>query len=531
MTSAMPRTEAERRESDELHDRIVQTALDGFVRADLAGRIREVNDAYCRMTGYSEQELLQLRISDLELSDSEQDVGERIQRLMKVGGDRFHSRHRRKDGTSLDVEVSVTYLESEGGCLVAFVRDTTRHLQVEQALLEGETQFRNLSENLADGMVYQIDSGPGGTERRFTYVSPAVERMHGLTVKQVMDDPMSLYGQVEEGAAREVLAAEAEAFRTLTRLDIDVPVLLPWGERRWRRFVSSPRRIPGGSLIWDGIETDITERVQADKEQEKLHDQLTQARKLESLGRLAGGIAHDFNNMLNVILCHAEMLREGLSISHPLRPDIDAIVQAANHSADLTQQLLAFARRQPVVPRVLNPNDEVEKIAGVLRRITGPNIALSWIPSTPIWQVKMDAGQLGQILFNLCANARDAVDQVPDSACAKVRQAGVCSGTVVVETANVVVDSALCAGLSDATPGEFVRLSVTDNGCGMDPETLARVFEPFFTTKAVGRGVGLGLATTYGIVRQNGGFVDVWSEPGKGTSFKIYLPRCLERPA
>ena len=254
----------------------------------------------------------------------------------------------------------------------------------------------------------------------------------------------------------------------------------------------------------------ISDLKRAAEEKERLEGQLLQARKMESIGRLAGGVAHDFNNMLGVILGHAELALEGPLPDQALRDGLQEIRKAAERSADLTRQLLAFARKQTAVPKVLDLNETVEGMLKMLRRLIGEHIELDWRPGRDLGPVRVDPSQIDQILVNLCVNARDAIGE---------------SGKVSLATASAVLDEAACAGHEGVLPGEYVRLSVGDSGCGMDAQTLAQIFEPFFTTKPMGQGTGLGLATVYGIVKQNQGLIHVDSEPGQGTLFQIYLPR------
>ena len=252
---------------------------------------------------------------------------------------------------------------------------------------------------------------------------------------------------------------------------------------------------------------DLTERKQ-------LETQLIQAQKMESVGRLAGGVAHDFNNMLSVIIGNTEMAMEGSQ--DPLTPftsTLQDILNAGTRSADLTRQLLAFARKQTVSPKVLDLNDTVSGMLKMLRRLIGEDIDLGWHPGHNLWKVKIDPSQVDQILANLTVNARDAIEK---------------TGRITIETSNTICDEAYCADRPECIPGDYVVLAVSDNGCGMDKETLANIFEPFFTTKKEGQGTGLGLATVYGIVKQNNGFINVYSEPGQGTTFRIYLPRYMD---
>lgn len=261
-----------------------------------------------------------------------------------------------------------------------------------------------------------------------------------------------------------------------------------------------------------GTHSDITERKQAEEERERLQAQLVQAQKMESVGRLAGGVAHDFNNMLSVILGQTEMALDHVAPDQPLHADLKEIQKAAQRSADLTRQLLAFARRQTICPKVLDLNETVTGMLKMLRRLIGENIELVWMPGPQLWDVKMDPSQIDQILANLCVNARDAVKSV---------------GKVVISTRNTSFDTVFCDTHPGYVPGDYVMLSVSDSGCGMDQLTIDHLFEPFFTTKGVGEGTGLGLATVYGAVKQNNGMISVYSEEGVGSTFEIYLPRHL----
>ncbi|MCC5849230.1 MAG: response regulator [Verrucomicrobia bacterium] len=255
----------------------------------------------------------------------------------------------------------------------------------------------------------------------------------------------------------------------------------------------------------------VTGRKLVEAEKEKLQSQLLQAQKMESVGRLAGGVAHDFNNMLTGIMGYAELCRHDIDDGHPAHEWLDGILHESRRSADLTRQLLAFARKQTIAPQVLNFNDGVGNMLKMLRRLIGEGIDLIWQPGANLGAVKIDPGQIDQILANLCVNARDAI--------------GGRSGKLILRTENILIDEIYCAKHIEASPGAYVMLEVSDNGCGMDKETALHIFEPFFTTKDVGVGTGLGLATVYGIVKQNAGFINVYSEPNKGTTFRIHLPR------
>ncbi|MCP5515354.1 MAG: PocR ligand-binding domain-containing protein [Spirochaetales bacterium] len=251
-------------------------------------------------------------------------------------------------------------------------------------------------------------------------------------------------------------------------------------------------------------------------EKEKLQAMLIQSQKMESVGRLAGGVAHDFNNMLSVILGHSELMLEQIDSSHVFYMNLKEIKQAAERSAALTRQLLAFARKQSIVPKILNLNKTVEGMLSIMQRLIGENIKLSLIPGENLWNVKADISQINQVLTNLCVNSRDAING---------------SGEITIETSNTILDSAFTAVHPGFSEGEYVKLAVSDNGCGINTKNLQNLFEPFYTTKESGKGTGLGLATVYGIVKQNNGFIDVSSKPGTGSTFTIFLPRAFGKNA
>ncbi|MBF0467266.1 MAG: response regulator [Desulfamplus sp.] len=258
------------------------------------------------------------------------------------------------------------------------------------------------------------------------------------------------------------------------------------------------------------LKNEIAENERAAREKEKLQIQLNQSQKMESVGRLAGGVAHDFNNMLGVILGHTELVLMDIKPEEPLFDRIQEIRKAAERSSDLTRQLLAFARKQTVEPKVLDLNETVEGMLNMLRRLIGEDINLKWIPGPEPWRVRVDPSQIDHILANLCVNARDAITG---------------SGNIIIETTRSVLDETFLAAHAGFIKGDYMQLSVSDDGCGMDKSTMGKLFEPFFTTKELGKGTGLGLATVYGIVEQNNGIIKTYSEPGKGTTFRIYFPR------
>jgi PAS domain S-box-containing protein len=295
---------------------------------------------------------------------------------------------------------------------------------------------------------------------------------------------------------------EGEAFA-------EAPLLTKSGEHIPYLFTGRLTVLDGRQYLL-GVGVDITDRKRVAEEKDSLQSQLLQAQKMESVARLAGGVAHDFNNMLGVILGHVELAMMQGDPRDQVNAHLEEIHKAAKRSADLTRQLLAFARRQTVTPKVLDLNDCVTGMLKMIQRLIGEDIDLVWMPGTDIWRVKIDPAQIDQILANLCVNARDAI-------------AGV--GKVTIETQNITFDEAYCAVHKGFGCGAYVMLAVSDDGSGMSKNVIDHLFEPFFTTKEVGKGTGLGLATVYGIVKQNEGFINVYSEPTEGTTFKAYLPR------
>ena len=255
---------------------------------------------------------------------------------------------------------------------------------------------------------------------------------------------------------------------------------------------------------------DITERKKAEKEKEIINAKLNQSSKLEAIGRIAGGVAHDFNNMLSVILSYSEMGLLKSNRADQFHEYFEEIGKAAHKSAEITDQLLNFAREKPISPKILNINESVKDMKKMLSKVVGKNIELNCELSSNLWPVKIDPSQMSQILTNLCVNARDAIED---------------KGEIYIKTSNVTLDKQYCVSAGDCYPGEYAVLSVRDNGMGISKETQEKIFEPFFTTKKEGHGTGIGLATLYGIVKQNGGFINVQSELGFGATFEVYLPR------
>jgi PAS domain S-box-containing protein len=373
----------------------------------------------------------------------------------------------------------------------------------EAALRDSERELNVILNATADGL---LAVGVGGnvlrTNKRFA-------EMWGIpqALLDSRDDDKLLRHVLGQLADPEEFLAKVKALYDSTEEANDI-VRFPDG-RVFERYTAPI--LEGGNpvgRIWSFRDVSTRERAVAAKA--ALEDRLRHAERLESVGRLAGGIAHDFNNMLAVILGLADLAVLKVDRADPLHADLAEIRKAASRSADLTRQLLAYARRETIMPQVLDLNDAVEHLLSMLKRLIGEDITVKWEPGSALWPVSMDPSQLGNILTNLCVNARHAIADV---------------GTIALATANCTIDEAFCAEHADAAPGEYVRLTISDTGCGMDEATLKLVFEPFFTTKGVGEGTGLGLSSVYGAVRQNDGFLTVRSVVNTGTTFDIYLPR------
>jgi PAS domain S-box-containing protein len=386
-------------------------------------------------------------------------------------------------------------------------RAITERKKAEAALRVSEERFRMAMEATRDGLWdWDIASDT-------VYYSPGYWSMLGYDPETRQPTAASWKEMIHPEDQEGVLAANMDCIENRCEtFQVEYRMQTREGSWKWiqRRGKVVARGKDGRALRMIGTHIDITERKHTEEEQETLKAQLLQAQKMESIARLAGGIAHDFNNMLMVIMGHADLALMRMSPDDPSSHRFQAIREIVERSADLTRQLLAFARKQPIAPKLLDLNSTIENMLAMLRRLIGEDITLTWLPGRGVWAVMADPSQIDQILANLCVNARDAIDG---------------GGTIIVETNNCSFDATYCATHPGFVPGDYVRISVADNGCGMDQATLSKIFEPFFTTKGIGKGTGLGLATIYGIVRQNNGFVDVFSKPGQGTVFTVYLPK------
>jgi PAS domain S-box-containing protein len=389
----------------------------------------------------------------------------------------------------------------------AIYRDITERMQAQDALRESGIRYQMLFESAHDAIFMM-------SEERFIECNPPALLMFDCRKEDIIGQtpirfspPLQPDGSSSREKAMEhirlAFSGTSDPFEwrhmRLNGTEFDAEVTLNRVD------------LVGGPFLQVTVR-DVSDRKRSEEEKRRLEAQLVQAQKMESIGRLAGGVAHDFNNMLSAILGHVELAMDKCRPPEPIFHDLKVIEKAAHRSAALTQQLLAFARKQTVAPKILDLNDVVAGMLTMLQRLIGEDIDFAWMPGAGLWQIKIDPSQVDQVLANLCVNARDAIDGI---------------GKITIETENVVLDEAYCGVHPEFTCGQFVMLAVSDNGHGMDRETLDQIFEPFFTTKERGKGTGLGLATVYGILKQNDGFINVYSEPGHGSTFKLYLPRFL----
>ena len=462
--------------------------------------LSKVNDRLCKMTGYDESEMIGQSARMLYPSDKEFElVGlEKYAQMADHATGTVETRWQKKDGTIMDVLLSSTPVDlqdqSKGVTFTAL--DITDRKQAENELNHAHEKLLTILDSI-DSTVYVADMDT--CEILF------------MNKRMINDFGGDKTGDICYSAFRN----NSEPCECCTNDQLIDKDGNPAGVHIWegknpvtgKYYINYDRAIEwtDARLVRMQIAADITDL-------KKMESQLIQARKMEAVGRLAGGVAHDFNNMLSVILGKTEMALEDIDPNQTLYADLEEIRTAAQRSADVTRQLLAFARKQTIAPKVINLNSTIESILKMLRRLIGENIDLIWLPNEEIWPVRIDPSQLAQILENLSVNARDAIADV---------------GKLIIETGKTTFDEAYCADHSGFVPGDFVQLTVSDNGCGINQETLQNVFEPFYTTKDVGKGTGLGLATVYGIVKQNDGFINAYSEPDQGTIFRIYLPRYL----
>jgi len=491
------RADAAMQASEARYRRLFETAKDGILILDAStGRIIDANPFMTVLTGFTRDEFVGKRLWEIGTATDAAASRLSFEALQARDYVRYDDLPlATRSGGTVDVEfISNCYLVDGQEVIQCNIRDITARKRAEATLRLRESAIDAVSQGI-------LITEPDG-DHRIVYASPGFARMTGYASADVIGKNCRfLQSRATDRAALATLREAIEEERACT---VELLNFRQDGTAFWNNVAVSPIREADGRLTgFVGVQSDVTQR-------RRLEAQFLQAQKMEAVGRLAGGVAHDFNNVLCVILSYADLVSEDLKPEDPLRADVGAITVAAKRAAELTRQLLTFSRQQVVDTRVLNLNAVLDEMEPMLNRLLGADIELTILSGLAPWSVRADAGQIEQVVMNLAVNARDAMPL---------------GGQLTVETSNVEFDAEYARVHHEVEPGAYVLLAVSDTGVGMSGAVMARVFEPFFTTKEQGKGTGLGLATVFGIVKQSGGHVFVYSEPGHGTTFKIYLPR------
>jgi len=500
--SEREQSEALLRQSEEKYASMVHSSPDAITLRSLPDRrYLEVNEGFTRLTGYTTEEVLGKTPADLNLwvePEPHRTTLEKVETEGQVQGEEF--RFRTKSGEIRYGRVSAVRVMINGKqYMLSVTHDITDSKRVEEELQKSESQFRSLVHDAPYG-IYRV-----ALDGRLLQVNPALVRMLGYESEE----------ELTRGSVEKDIYRNPETRQRLVRdhwqkqdfREVEAEYRRKDGNIIIVRMTGHPVREKDHSLAYiEVFAEDITERRSLEK-------QLLQSQKMEAIGRLAGGIAHDFNNLLGVILGHSDILDQQIGGNDRLRKSVEATRNAAERAAALTMQLLTFSRKQVIEPTVIDLNASVMEIEKMLHRVIGEDIELSIRLQPDLGRVKADPGQLSQVLLNLAVNSRDAMPS---------------GGKLVIETANADLDDTYGRQHLGARPGPHVMLAVSDTGTGMDSETLSHIFEPFFTTKETGKGTGLGLSMVYGIIKQSNGYIMAYSEPGRGTTFKIYFPRTQE---
>jgi PAS domain S-box-containing protein len=519
---------------DQLSAFITQSTA-GFAQVDLTGRFTLVNDRFCEIAGRSREELLSLTMQAITHADDLARNVPMFEQAVSHGIPYSHEkRYVRPDGSLVWVNNSVSLIHQWNGepyGVLAVTIDVTSRREAEEAVRENEARLRALTDNLPGGMVYQIGTSDDGAERQFLYVSQSFEKLTGYPAKLVEADPMLPYRTILPEDAGALAAAEEHAIETMSAFDAEARFRRADGEVRWARMISAPRRQADGTLIWDGIKIDITEHKHLEQqlqqlnenleervrertaELERVHDQLRQSQKLEAMGQLTGGVAHDFNNLLTPIIGSLDLLtHRGVGTEREQRL-IGAALESAERAKTLVQRLLAFARRQPLQPGPVDVAAIVAGMADLVASTSGPRVSLVTDFPEGLPLALAEQNQLEMAVLNLCVNARDAM---PDGGQLSIKGSW---------------EQGLPGSAGGERPSNYIKLSISDTGTGMDEETAARAVEPFFSTKGIGRGTGLGLSMVHGLALQLGGAMLIKSQPGLGTTIELFLPQAELPPS
>jgi two-component system, cell cycle sensor histidine kinase and response regulator CckA len=488
---------------------IVENAVEGIFQTTPEGGYVSANPTMARMYGFESPEELVSNVKDIGRQVYvDPDRRAQFKRAMQEHGivQDFEYQVYRKDGTKIWLSENARAVRDSNDAILYYegtVQDISDRKRAEEELRKREVQYRRLIENIPE-VVWTADE-----RGNILFIGEKITNIFGYTPEEIRREGAPLWrGRMHEDDRERVRKAYAKLFSENCPVDVEYRIQHRDGHwMRWHdRAVAFEER--DGQRYADGLLSDITESS-------RLEEQFRQAQKMEAVGRLASGVAHDFNNLLMVIQGNADVMRDRLYPADAQRKNLEEIQKAAQRAASLTRQLLAFSRMQVLNPKIVDLNVVVAEIGKMLQRLIGEDIELTLAPGSGLVNVKADQGQIEQVILNLAVNARDAMPR---------------GGKLTIETSLVEVDEDYSHRHHALQPGIYVLLSVTDTGVGMDAQTQARIFEPFFTTKGVGAGTGLGLATVYGIVKQSGGWIWVYSEPGRGTTFKVYLPQAREVP-
>jgi two-component system cell cycle sensor histidine kinase/response regulator CckA len=517
-------------------ENVLENSPDAIGIVDKHGRLLKWNKLAEQLFGYSFKEIKQKKI--FEFYDDPQELEKMLSLLRKNGVVKeYEIKMRKKNGQVVAFNLSISLLKDSQDRLIASVgvardltekkeaveelqkyrqhlegmvekrtaqliaanerlqREITERQRTEEALKSSEARYRSLFDGVPVGLYRTTPEG------KILDANPALVQMLGYPDREslVTVNVAASYVNPEDRVRKKALLAQEGIIR-----DYEMELRRHDGERIWVRDTVRVVRDPSAeATCYEGSMEEITERKQ-------LESQFRQAQKMEAIGRLAGGVAHDFNNILTAITGYSEITLLDLRRDDPLRANIEEVLKASERAASLTQQLLTFSSKQILQPRKINLNDTITDMHGMLQRLIGEDIDLSLVLDPEMGTVIADPGQVEQIILNLVVNARDAMPQ---------------GGKITMETGNFLLDETYAQRHLEVTPGAYSMLALSDNGLGMDGETQAQIFEPFFTTKPRGKGTGLGLAMVYGIIKQSGGHIWVYSEPGQGTTIKVYLPR------
>jgi two-component system, cell cycle sensor histidine kinase and response regulator CckA len=509
------RAEQSMRENEEKLRIAFEQSPTGMSIIGADGTYLAVNPAACRIVGYSREELLAGTLSRITHPDDVERGAEWIRKCIagEPCEEEFEKRFIHKDGRVIWGVVTSTWLRDPSGkprLSVSHLRDITSRKQAELALRDSEARLQEAHELSRMGH-WQLCP-----ESRSMIWSPGVFRLLGREAPDTAPSFESFLGPVHAKDRAMLEAALAQTASSGQACDLVYRIILPSGEERHLRMVArlDPERA-GAERCVTGVLQDVTAMRQAEEDRVRLEAQLHRAQRMEAIGQLAGGVAHDFNNLLTAMGGNADVALGLLWPDSAVRAHLVEIRKAVDSAANLTRQLLAFSRRQVIAPKVLDLNDVVRQLSKMLVRLLGEDLEFACRLGEGVGRVRIDPGQMDQILINLAVNARDAMAE---------------GGRLTLETANAVLDVEYCRQHPNVAPGPYVLLAVSDTGIGMTPEVKRRLFEPFFTTKEVGRGTGLGLAMVYGAVKQHGGHIEVDSEPGQGATFRVYLPRVEAMP-